>query len=151
MSNFEQVIFGVGPTGQAIPVAVDTAGNIGSTGGQALTAVGSNVGQVAPSADNPIPANARIRSILLFNGTAANIYLQIHSSSTALTGTSVPFAGFSMEIPPSATLLITQADFGREGRFFAINTRVGVSSTFATFTALTAPNLALCSLNLETT
>ncbi len=153
MSNFEKVIYGVDPTGRVVPVAVDVAGNIGAgTGGGAVSApVGSNIGKIAPDADNPIPANGRIRNIMFFNGTAANSYIQIHSSATPLTGTSIPFAGWSMEVPALSSLLITQADFGSAGRFFATNTRVGLSSTLGVFTALTAPNLALCALNLETT
>jgi hypothetical protein len=111
--------------------------------------VTSQIGSDNPAADTPIPLSSRIRGIAFTNTTASAVFVGIYNSATPLTTGTAPSLGYVIRVPAGATLDKTTADFGEMGRFFANNTRIGLSSTFATYTPLTAPNLALCSLNLE--
>jgi hypothetical protein len=111
----------------------------------------TNFGAVSPVADTLItPVSVRIRGLLFTNNNAFVVYVGIYNSAAALTGTSVPFNGYAIRVPANATLDKSVADFGETGRLFGANTHIGLSSTLGVYTALTAPQLALCSLNVET-
>lgn len=109
----------------------------------------SQVGQVNPSADTALTSNARIKGLVFTNTSAVAVFLGVYASATALTAASVPSNGYVIRVPAGATLDKTAADFGEAGRLFGSSTRIGLSTTLGTFTALSAANLALCSLNLE--
>jgi hypothetical protein len=55
-----------------------------------------------------------------------------------------------IRVPANATLDKTVADFGGSGTFYGATVRIGISSTFSTYTAALAGVLALCSLSVET-
>jgi hypothetical protein len=109
----------------------------------------SQSGGVNPAADTALTAGARVRGILFTNTTATVVFIGIYSSAAALTVASVPNAGYIIRVPAGATLDKGVADFGETGRLFAANTRIGLSTSLLTFTPLSAPNLLLCSLNVE--
>jgi hypothetical protein len=130
------------------------AGNAGAVNAQTQRVVQAQltvtqVGQVNPTADTALPAGARVRGLLFTNTSAIPVFVGVYVSGAALTAASVPNTGYVIRVPAGATLDKGVADFGEAGRSFGANTRIGLSSTMATFTALTAPNLLLCSLNLE--
>jgi hypothetical protein len=111
--------------------------------------IASRIGAaVTPLADTPLTSPNRIRQLLFTNNSASILFLQIFTSPTALTATSVPNV-LVIRVPANATLDKTVADFGESGTFYGANTRIAVSTTFGTFTAATAPVLALCSLSIE--
>jgi hypothetical protein len=105
-------------------------------------------GGVNPLADTILPVNARIRQIFFTNNSATLLFLQIHSAAAPLTVASVPI--FSFRIPANATLVEGIALLAESGTSFGSNVRIGISSTFGTYTAATAPTLATCCLNMET-
>jgi hypothetical protein len=108
-----------------------------------------NFGQFNPTPDNLI-GNARIRSILFTqNGAATTLYLQVHNSATALAPTSVPLAGWSIRISTQGTFFYGVSEFGEKGRLFGANTRLALSTTFATYNPVAAAQLANMSLSIE--
>ena len=109
----------------------------------------TQVGQINPTADTALVTGGRIRSLLFTNTSGATVFLGVYVSAVALTGASVVNTGYVIRVPAGSTLDKGIADFSVNGRLFGATVRIGLSSTFATFTALTAPILALCSLNLE--
>ena len=109
----------------------------------------TQAGQINPLSDTPLATGVRIRSLLFTNTSGATVFLGVYSSAVALTTASVVLNGYVIRVPAGATLDKGIADFSVNGRLFGANLRIGLSSTLATYTALSAPILALCSLNLE--
>jgi hypothetical protein len=108
----------------------------------------SNQGNIVSGfniADAGIPAGARVKSIAFTNLNASIVYLQIHSKTAILATGDVPFGAWIIRVPANSSFVLGHADFGLNGRFFATNTRVGISSTHATYTAIATSN----SLSIE--
>lgn len=112
--------------------------------------VTSNFGGTNPVSDLPVgTVNSRVRGLLFTNLSGITVYVGVYNSATALLTATLPVNGYVIRVPTNATLDKGVADFGETGRLFGANTRIGLSSTFGTYTPLTAPQLALCSLNVE--
>jgi hypothetical protein len=109
------------------------ASNIGTA-----TAVGSQrLGGFAGGATNIIdlPLHGRIRRLTANNRTAGLLFLQIHDKATVLTAGNVPLNGEVYPLVAGSSLPFTAADFGEVGSWFGENPRIGISSTFGTYTA----------------
>jgi hypothetical protein len=99
------------------------------------TVSGFNVADLAVSG-----AGSRVKSINVTNLNATAIFLQVHSKPAALATGDVPIAAWSLRIPANSSFLLGHGDLGLNGRNFGINTRVGLSSTHATYTAIATLN-----------
>lgn len=98
-------------------------------------------GSVSTTVDLPI--KGRIRRILANNRTAGVIFLQVHSKATPLVTGDVPLNGEIYPIPVNESVLLSAADLGDNGTYFGANTRLGLSTTFATYTAATPANTSI--------
>lgn len=113
-----------------------------------INLAGSGIG---PAAD--IAAPNIIRSISLTNTNPTELYLQIHSKSTALGTGDTPLAGLTFRVPGDSLVLFGPELLGGAGRTFTTlaDQRIGLSSTFATYTALGAGSRANIAINIEVT
>jgi hypothetical protein len=85
----------------------------------------------------------RARFLQVNNNSASVIYVQIHSKALALSNGEIPVNGFSIRTPSNSSLILGAADFGTDGTALATNPRVGLSSTFSTYTAITPANTSI--------
>lgn len=87
-----------------------------------------------------------IKNISVTNTTASGVYIQIHSKVSELLTLDVPFNAKSYRVPSNSTVFFGTADLGS---MLVTNCRVGLSTTFNTYTAvpLTATSFGL---NIET-
>jgi len=93
-------------------------------------------GSISSTADYvPFPGQ-RIRSLVFTNTTISTVFLQIHNKTSSLITGDIPLNGLIFRIPANSTLDKTTADFGETGILYGNNIRVGLSSTFDTFTAI---------------
>lgn len=100
-------------------------------------------GSIGTTADLVVPANQRIRCLTFTNNTTSIIYLQIHNKATALVNGDVPLNGLIIRVPINSTVDKTVADYGDAGILYGANVHIGLSSTFATFTAITPTNTSI--------
>lgn len=88
--------------------------------------------------------NSQRIKILTFTNNSANIiFLQIYNKSTSLITGDIPMNGLIFRVPANSTLDKTVADFGEAGILYGTNTRIGLSSTFGTYTAITPTNTSI--------
>jgi hypothetical protein len=93
--------------------------------------------------DLEITAGQRIKSLLFTNNTPAIIYLQIFNKASALALADVPLNGFIIRVPPNSTIDKNTGDFGEAGILYAPTVRIGLSSTFDTYTAISPTNTSI--------
>jgi hypothetical protein len=93
-----------------------------------------------------VPVTGSIKSMSATNTTATFVYLQIHSTASALTTGLVPLSGKSYRIPANSTVFFGAGDLGTS---LITNCRIGLSTSFNTYTpvALTATSFGV---NIET-
>lgn len=96
-----------------------------------------------------LPLYGRTRRIVATNRTATLYFLQVHDKATALTTGDVPLAAEVYQLPSTTTLPFTVADLGPDGTLFGINPRLALSTTFNTYTPLTAVAAGQISLFVE--
>jgi hypothetical protein len=132
-------------------IAVATGSGAQSTGTQRVVQaqLTTNFLGAVPATVSDLIVAGRIRKIKLLNENAAVLYIGIYNSAAALTATSVPLNGLVWRVPANSDFFLGVGDFGESGTFFATTTRVGISSTRNTYTALTVPQLAACALFIE--
>jgi hypothetical protein len=82
-----------------------------------------------------LPVYGRLRRMTANNRTAGLLFLQIHDKATALVAGDVPLNGEVYPIAANSSLPFTAADLGEMGTAIADNPRIGLSSTFNTYTA----------------
>lgn len=92
----------------------------------------------------------RLRGLKLLNENAIRLYVGLYLSAVPVATGDVPYLGLVWRVPANSDFTLGVGDFGEMGKTFPTNTRVGISTTRATFTPPTAPQLAACSLNFET-
>jgi hypothetical protein len=102
------------------------------------------------ASDYALSATARIRKLKFLNENAAVMYVGIYSSAAALAAASVPLNGLVWRVPANSDVTFGVGDFGETGTFYGATTRIGISSTRNTYTALTAPQLAASAVHIET-
>jgi hypothetical protein len=85
----------------------------------------------------------RTRFLQVNNNTASVIYAQIHSNALALSSGDIPVNGFSTRIPANSSFILGAADLEANGTALTINPRVGLSSTFSTYTAIMPANTSI--------
>jgi hypothetical protein len=85
-----------------------------------------------------IPLYGRTRRIVSTNRTATLYFWQIHDSPVAIVAGAVPVAAEVYQLPATSTLPFTVADFGEHGTILGANPRLVLSTTFATYTPLSA-------------
>jgi hypothetical protein len=85
-----------------------------------------------------IPLYGRTRRIVSTNRTATLYFWQIHDSPVAIGAGAVPVAAEVYQLPATSTLPFTVADFGEHGTILGANPRIVLSTTFATYTPLSA-------------
>jgi hypothetical protein len=120
-------------------VAVTTNSGLSGTGTQRVVLANRTetlIGAVNSATQTAPAAGQRIKSLLFTNNTASVIFLQIHDKASALVLGDTPLSGLIFRVPANSTLDKTVADFGEAGILYGANTRIGLSSTFATFTAI---------------
>jgi hypothetical protein len=88
------------------------------------------------------PFTTALRSVTCSNNTATVVYLQFHSKATALALNDVPLNGLIFIISSGQTLFLDTSYFGNSGKLFT-NGRIGLSSTFGTYTANPTANTSL--------
>jgi hypothetical protein len=93
-----------------------------------------------------VPITGSIKNISATNTTATFIYLQIHSTTTALTTGLVPLNGKSYRIPANSTVFFGTGDIGTS---LITNCRIGLSTSFNTYTAVTLTATSF-GVNIET-
>lgn len=103
----------------------------------------SLLGSIGTTADLPVTSGQRIKTLTFTNNTGSVVFLQIHNKSSALATSDVPLNGLVFRIPANSTLDKTVADFGEAGVLYGPNIRIGLSSTFATYTAITPTNTSI--------
>jgi hypothetical protein len=86
---------------------------------------------------------SRTRSFQITNNTAAIIFVQVHNKATALVTGDVPLNGYSVRLPANSSYSLGAGDLGMSGTSLSTNTRIGLSSTFATYTAITPTNTSI--------
>ncbi len=96
-----------------------------------------------------VPYGSRVRAIYFTNNSASVVYVQIHESIGALTAASVPLIP-SIRVSANSSMIMAQSDLGTSGTVFSPHTRIGVSSTFAVFTAITNAELPNMGLVIDT-
>lgn len=133
-------------TGQMVPLQLTANGSL-KTAETAL--VTTRLGSVNPAADFALTAGKRVASMVFTNTSAVVVFLQIFDSAVALATGAVPLNGLIYRVPAGSSLPFTVADFGQVGTLYGANTRIGLSSTFGTYTASIAGTLAACSLSVE--
>jgi hypothetical protein len=99
--------------------------------------------------DLAITAGQRIKSLLFTNNTASVIYLQIFSKASALALADAPLNGLIIRVPPNSTIDKNTGDFGEAGMLYAPTVRIGLSSTFSTYTAISPTNTSLNVITVE--
>jgi hypothetical protein len=82
-----------------------------------------------------VPIWGRVRRLTVNNRTPSLFFLQIHDKATALATGNVPLTGEVYPVAINSSLPFTVADFSEFGTQIADNPRIGLSSTFATYTA----------------
>jgi hypothetical protein len=96
-----------------------------------------------------LPLYGRTRRIVATNRTATLYFLQVHDSAITLTLGAVPLAAEVYQLPSNSTLPFTVADLGPHGTLFGVNPRLVLSTTFATYTPLSAVAAGQISLFVE--
>lgn len=90
-----------------------------------------------------LPLWGRTRRIVCCNRTGAAIFLQIHNKTTPLVIGDIP-VGDVYTINPAQNFVLSVGELGEHGTVFGSSPRIGLSSTFSRYTALTglaaAPN-----------
>ena len=96
-------------------------------------------GSTNPIVDTPVAgAFPAISKLQLMNSTGAVAYLMVFLKPTALVTGDVPATGFALRVPANSTVGLYRGDLGEFGTIFGTNTRIGLSSTPATFTAISS-------------
>ena len=106
-----------------------------------INPVVSNLGGFATS-DLPL-TGTRTRYIQVSNNTGLIIYAQLHSKASALTTGDIPVTGFSIRLPANSSFALGVADLGVSGTQLTTNPRLGLSSTFGTYTAIVPTNTSI--------
>jgi hypothetical protein len=88
------------------------------------------------------PFTTALRGLTCSNNTTATLYLQFHSKASALALNDVPLNGLIFIISSGQTLFLDTSYFGNSGKLFT-NGRIGLSSTFGTYTANPTADTAL--------
>lgn len=89
---------------------------------------------------------ARFKTISISNNSGTLLWLQLFDKALALAGGDVPINGCVYRIPANSTISYGVGDFGADGKFVGVNPRLGISSTFASYTAAT---LTATAINVE--
>ena len=142
------VVVGLNPNSVAFSSGAVNATTLRTVDAQLTTTFIGAVPQTV--SDYALGATARIRKLKFLNENASVVYVGIYSSAAALTAASVPLNGLVWRVPATSDFLLSVGDFGYNGTFYGATTRIGVSSTRSTYTALTAPQLAASALHAET-
>lgn len=98
---------------------------------------GLNVNDVA------IINGSRIKGMLVTNKTNNIIYIQVHSKASPLATGDVPLYGLTIRVPANSTIDKNAGDYGETGILYGSNIRVGLSSTFGSYTAINPLNTCL--------
>lgn len=109
----------------------------------------TQVGQINPAADTALTAGKKVYRVAITNTSATVIFLQFHNTALAIATGAVPNLGMIIRVPAGSTLVLDETTFGDSGELISNNTRIGLSSTFGTYTALIAGTLASLSLNVK--
>jgi hypothetical protein len=126
--------------------AYNTGAGVFGTGTQRIVLANRNetqVGSIETSADIAIGAGQRIKSILFNNITASVVYLQIFNKASALALNDIPLNGLIIRVPINSTLDKNTGDFGEAGILYGATIRIGLSSTFATYTPIAPANTSI--------
>lgn len=89
----------------------------------------------------------RLRRVVVQNRSGATLFLQFHQKASPLSTGDVPLNGQIYQVANNGQVILAAADYGLHGTQVPTNTRVGLSTTFGTFTAHSS---ALASLFVET-
>lgn len=106
-------------------------------------------GQVNPTADTLLTAGKKLYRIVYTNNSAIVHFLQLHSSAAALATGAVPNFGTVYRVPANSTFVLDATTFGESGETLPGSPRLAISTTFGTYTAAVAGNLAIMSLNIK--
>lgn len=82
-----------------------------------------------------LPTNSRLVSFICCQSSGVDLFVQMHSSSTALTVGAIPVQAFSIQVPDGGTSGLTLADHGSGGRSFGPDPIIAISTTRDIFTA----------------
>lgn len=102
--------------------------------------VENQVGAINTATEVGLIAAQRIKNLTFTNNTASTIFVQIHNKASALVLNDIPLNGLIWRVPANATLNEGAGYFGEAGVLFSATTRLGFSTTFATFTPITPAN-----------
>jgi hypothetical protein len=95
------------------------------------------------SAFADIPVTGKLRRVIAQNRSGATLFLQFHQKATALTTGNIPLNGQIYQVPNNGQVILGVADFGMNGTQLPSNTRIGLSTTFGTFTAHAGTEVSL--------
>jgi hypothetical protein len=107
------------------------------------------VGQINPTADTALTAGKKVYRVVLTNNSASIIYLQFHNTALAIVAGTAPSLGMVFRVPANSTFVLDETTFGDGGELISANTRIGLSSTFGTYTAVIAGTLAQMALSVK--
>jgi hypothetical protein len=85
----------------------------------------------------------KLRRVVAQNRSGATLFLQFHQNTNPLDTGDVPLHGQIYQIANNGQVILAAADYGLHGTTAPANTKVGISTTFGTFTAHTSANASL--------
>jgi hypothetical protein len=129
----------------------------GGTGGvgwfssirKAITAIGNyfnptvvQAGGIGPTFAD-IPVTGKLRRVVVQNRSGATLFLQFHQKAAALAALDVPLNGQIYQVANNGQVILAAADYGLHGTTAPTNTRLGLSTTFGTYTAHASTSASL--------
>jgi hypothetical protein len=90
-----------------------------------------------------IPVTGKLRRVVVQNRSGATLFLQFHQKALPLTTSDVPLNGQIYQVANNGQVILAAADYGLHGTTAPTNTRLGLSTTFGTYTAHASTNASL--------
>lgn len=90
-----------------------------------------------------LPITGKLRRVVTQNRSGDVLFLQFHQKGAALATGDIPLNGQLYQIMNNGQVILAAADYGLNGTQLPTNTRIGISTTFATYTAHTSGSVAL--------
>jgi hypothetical protein len=109
----------------------------------------TQIGQINPAADTALTSGKKVYRVVVTNNSAAVAFLQFHNTALAIATGAAPNLGMVFRVPANSTFVLDETTLGTGGELISANTRVGLSSTFETYTAIVSGTLAQVSLNIK--
>ncbi|MGL5059722.1 MAG: hypothetical protein ACRC62_07040 [Microcoleus sp.] len=90
-----------------------------------------------------LPVTGKLRRVVIQNRSGVVLFLQFHQKATPLATGDVPLNGQLYQVGNNGQVILAAADYGLNGTSPPANTRIGVSTSFGTFSAHASSNVSL--------